>query len=785
VAVLLVLVGHLWPGLLPGGFVGVDVFFVISGYLITSHLLRHPPRRPRDLAAFWSRRVRRLLPAANVAILVTLAAGLVWLPSTMFRHLAQQAISSALYAQNWVLARQAVDYFAQGTATSPFQHFWSLSVEEQFYLVWPIVIGLLAWAAVTWRRRHRPAGPAASDALPGGSGDSGRAGGPWLAAGLTAVAAASFLFSLHETAVNPDAAYFITPTRMWELALGGLAALATPRILAGWARLPNAAPVRALTAWAGLGLIAVAAAVSSSGTPFPGSWALLPTVGAALFIVAESDDVPYGPHRLCRLRPVQLTGDISYSLYLWHFPFIVIAPAALGHQLTWYEAVAVAAVAYLVAWFSKCWIEDPFRRPGRIAWPVPLGWNRPRGADPTSRTNRRHRTGHASRVRHGRGQRHESLVRVFAAGAALMLVSSLAGGTAWGATARAEQAATAAARHALDGDTTCVGAAAAQNPNCAFNGATLLTSAGFAAQDMADVQDASANQCWNWQPFTSRKICSYGATADRTAWTGHRSDPAVAATPLQAAGSNQSAGPTATATVTPPKAGAGTRLRIALVGNSHAGVWQPALERLARAAGWTVDTYVASECYTALGVEENFDGQGATATCQDFVRWQVQTIASGGYDLVITSDRLGRAVRGQSMAGSFAPVEAGFARTLNTWTAAGIPVLVIRDQPYHSESVPDCVAAAGSADLAACGTPAAEALRPDPFYAAAQQDTSGLVHTFDPTRYFCSGQVCYGVVGGVVTHFDEGHMSATFSRTLAPYLRPHIAAALGGAVTRE
>ncbi|ALQ30951.1 hypothetical protein AA310_07400 [Arthrobacter sp. YC-RL1] len=147
---------HFWPKVLPGGFIGVDVFFVISGFLITSHLLTKPPRRIRDVGQFWIRRVKRLLPASFLVILVSLLG--VWLlaPETLWQDWGLQAIASTFYFQNWFLATSKVNYLAEADAPSPFQHFWSLSTEEQFYLVWPILIGLLVLLAIRWGKKTQP-----------------------------------------------------------------------------------------------------------------------------------------------------------------------------------------------------------------------------------------------------------------------------------------------------------------------------------------------------------------------------------------------------------------------------------------------------------------------------------------------------------------------------------------------------------------------------------------------------------------------------------------------------
>ena len=200
VAVSLVFAYHLWTDHLTGGFIGVDVFFVISGFLISSHLLRMPPRSVPDLITFWARRVKRLLPASLLVLAVTFVASRLVAPETQWATTAKQAGAAALYVVNWLLAADSVDYLAAESAPAPVQHFWSLSVEEQFYFVWPLLIGLLAWWA-TRRGRTRT-----------------------VVIGLGVVVAASLATSVCQTATAPAEAYFVTPTRAWEFALGGVAA---------------------------------------------------------------------------------------------------------------------------------------------------------------------------------------------------------------------------------------------------------------------------------------------------------------------------------------------------------------------------------------------------------------------------------------------------------------------------------------------------------------------------------------------------------------------------------
>src|SRR3954470_24878949 len=241
-AVALVVVCHSWPRALPGGFIGVDVFFVISGFLITSLLLGEVRRTGRvSLAGFWARRARRILPAALLVLAVCALATLAWVPQNHWQQFLDEIRASTAYVENWQLAATATNYFANAASVqSPVQHYWSLSAEEQFYLVWPVLILLVVLL---------------------------RGGRRGFALGMGVLALASLAFSIYDTAADPAAAYFITPTRAWEFAAGGLLALA------GTSRRPS-------VSWLRLAAIAIAAVFYGPATPFPGIAAALPVAGA-------------------------------------------------------------------------------------------------------------------------------------------------------------------------------------------------------------------------------------------------------------------------------------------------------------------------------------------------------------------------------------------------------------------------------------------------------------------------------------------------------------------------
>jgi peptidoglycan/LPS O-acetylase OafA/YrhL len=343
VAVLAVVLNHLWPDWLTGGYVGVDVFFVISGFLISSHLDREIVRTGRvRLGRFYARRVRRLLPAALLVLALSVVAAYLLLPYPRWEATAHEALASATYWENWLLAAKSVDYSAANAAASLVQHYWSLSVEEQFYLFWPLLLLLL------FKVRRRQA----------------------QIVGIAVVGVVSLGFSVYYTAQSPSEAYFVTPGRVWEFAVGALVALVgarfgLPRGVAGGASL------------VGFGMIVWSAIAYGHGTAFPGYLALVPTVGTALVIVAGTRQERQWHTVVTASSPVQLVGNISYSLYLWHWPLILVAPFVLGDVLqkgvmTTPYLLGVLAVAFVVAYLSKILIEDRGMAWGRLKRSTPL-----------------------------------------------------------------------------------------------------------------------------------------------------------------------------------------------------------------------------------------------------------------------------------------------------------------------------------------------------------------------------------------------------------------------------
>jgi len=334
VAIVAVLLCHAGLSFMAGGYVGVDVFFVISGFLITRLLLGELDRTGGiSLRRFYARRAKRLLPLSAVLLAAVGVLSLLLLSPVRAVEVSGDIVSSALYTANWHFAARSVDYFAQEVEPSPVLHLWSLAIEEQFYLVWPTLLLAVTWF---WRKRGGSLRPAI-----------------WVTLAVTLVG--SLLLGIHLTEDQPAAAYFSTFGRAWELALGaGLAVL-------GAVRIPRA--LAAGVGWAGLAAIVYAAVVFDAGTPFPGTAALLPTLGAACLILAGSSvhaRAKGAPAWLLSLPPVRYVGRISYSWYLWHWPALIFAAVIWG-PLSVPAALLVVAASWVPTAVTHHLIEDPLR----------------------------------------------------------------------------------------------------------------------------------------------------------------------------------------------------------------------------------------------------------------------------------------------------------------------------------------------------------------------------------------------------------------------------------------
>ena len=324
IAVLAVVIFHAFPFALPGGFVGVDLFFVISGYLITGLIVRETDEGRFRLSHFYARRIRRIFPALALILSFCWVAGWVVLTASEYKQLARHVAGGAGFVSNWVYWQEA-GYFDNAAETKPLLHLWSLGIEEQFYLVWPPV--LLWW----WRKSRSFAWP------------------------LFSLLVASLSWSLVEANRNLVADFYSPLTRFWELLLGGGLAyvlIRQPAIGLG---------VRRFLPWLGLLLIGIAITIISKEDRFPGGWAVLPTVGAVLVILGGGVADTWLNRRLLSSAPLVWVGLISYPLYLWHWPLLSFARIMGGETPSATTRMELICASVVLAWLTYRLLERPIR----------------------------------------------------------------------------------------------------------------------------------------------------------------------------------------------------------------------------------------------------------------------------------------------------------------------------------------------------------------------------------------------------------------------------------------
>ena len=306
-----------------GGYVGVDVFFVISGYLITSIIAREIESDTFSLSHFYERRARRLFPALFTVLAATAVGSFFLLMPWELEDFGQSLATTAIFSSNFLFFTEA-GYFDGPAEMKPLLHTWSLAIEEQYYLLFPAFLF------------------AVRNFL----------GGRYIGA-TAGLFIASFVISVWSTYAAPDAAFYLLPSRTWELMLGSLIALGTPMI--------SKAGLRQFTALLGVALVLTAVFLFQHDTRFPGLAALVPCIGTALIIIAGMGSQSTAVGKLLSWKPIVAVGLISYSLYLWHWPVLVLAKHYLLRPLDGLEASVLVGFSLLLAYVSWRFVEKPFR----------------------------------------------------------------------------------------------------------------------------------------------------------------------------------------------------------------------------------------------------------------------------------------------------------------------------------------------------------------------------------------------------------------------------------------
>jgi peptidoglycan/LPS O-acetylase OafA/YrhL len=332
VAAILVAVYHIWFGTVSGG---VDVFFVVSGFLITTSLLSRLRKHNKiNFLDFLLKLSKRLFPSAFFVMLVATIASIFWLPHLRWDQTVNEVIASAFYYQNWQLALNAVDYLAQNNEASPFQHIWAMSIQGQFYVIWPIIFFIsLLISKKLFRISLKKS----------------------LLGAFSILFLISFAYSIYKTSVNQPWAYYDTFARIWEFSIGGLLALSISYI-------SFKKSVSFIVGWLGLFIVVSTGALLPVSNVFPGYAALLPTLGAVGVVAAGADGGKFGVHRLLSAKPFLLFGSMSYAFYLWHWPILIFYYINTGYEsVSILHGLFLIVLSGLLAYITTRFIEKPLR----------------------------------------------------------------------------------------------------------------------------------------------------------------------------------------------------------------------------------------------------------------------------------------------------------------------------------------------------------------------------------------------------------------------------------------
>jgi peptidoglycan/LPS O-acetylase OafA/YrhL len=670
IAVVGVLAFHAGLPFLPGGYVGVDVFFVISGFLITGLVASEVELTGRlSLTRFYARRIKRLLPAAVLVLVVTAIASAFVLPPAGREAAGGDIVSAALYVSNWHFAIQQTDYLSVQTSPSPVLHYWSLSVEEQYYVLWPLVLlGTVALA-----RRYRLVTRRAVQVA------------------VVLVGAISLCWSLFWTTSNPPFAFFGLMTRAWELALGGSIALGAVALarLAPWAR--------AVVGWAGLAAIGWSMLVLTEDVPFPGTAALVPVLGAGAVLVAglprkaagppdlTVTRVDPGPGGLLSTRPMRSVGRVSYSLYLWHWPPLVLTSVALGHSLSPWLGVVVVLLAAIPAMLSHRYLEEPFRHSVALV-----------------RFPRR-------------------------AGIVAAVLTSLAVLVGFGV--------------------------AATTPVTKID-VTVMSKAPRAGQQGSSSPPVA----------TTVEVDPQQARTDLPAMYGNGCEAGIL-------------------TTEPARCVFGVKdasKRMALLGDSHAAQWFPALDRLATKNGFALEVDSKSACTAADVLQwEMKNAGGVYQRCTTFRNavldsWQADTANRPDVVVVASRDLVTVIQDGQRLShkDSLKAQRDGLERTYESLRQMGIQVVVIRDSMAPKYDIPDCLTE-NAKNPDTCSYRASDTA--PALYPELQAARAADVPVIDLTGEQCPDGVCPPIIDGHVVYRDSHHLTASFVQTLTGKLRAQLA----------
>ena len=709
-AVMAVFVYHLRPAALTGGFVGVDVFFVLSGFLISAHLFSEFAKTGKlNVLKFWARRAKRLLPASLVVLLLTAMSVWYIAPAALQERFYRDIGAATFYFANWVFAADSIDYLAADNSPSIVQHFWSLGVEEQLYVAWPLIL-MLGWVFFGAKFGFKAFG--------------------WILGSITVL---SFAYSSWLVYDNNPVAYFSTFSRAWQFGAGALLALAMRPRRANSDSLSEAAVSGSLEVRSGLSrfdfsrfgfsptLLSHAASwvgwlslvlfmfVFEANDGFPGWYAVVPVLATLLIILAGDPRGKLAPAWFLHWRPIQFLGDASYSIYLWHWPLIVLV--GFSYSVIPVRVAVIILVATLVlSALSMRFVENPFRF-GSFA--KKLAPNKVFFSVATTMVL----LFTSTQVASAQVVQQLEIARQQAAETTQKLLE------------RAEET-------SVDGDSapdtvwdsiSCMGPAFFAEPDCAgLEWETIIPAVGTAEDTAHDVEPieriGSDKGCLAWGDGYDLIECVFGKRG-------------------------------------------GTK--VALIGDSHAYHWLPAFSRVAEAEGWELHFLARAGCpANAVAREAAGDHVRGCFDWQDQLdKWAESTT---GLEHIVIANFAGSRFVGAGDYGAEQPAAVtGYQEAWASLIATGAEVMIMKDTPFISKETWDCVVA-NADQMSKCDVPLSQIEATfDNAAAAAVEAGLGVI---DFTSLFCREQMCPMSIGGIRVYRDSNHMSGTFSFLLSPYL---------------
>lgn len=681
---------------LRGGFIGVDVFFVVSGFLITSLLLREHSASGRiSLSRFYGRRVRRLLPASCLVIVGTVVAGNFWLEPLRLRDLGSDAIASGGFVANIVFAQRGTDYLQSALPPSALQHYWSLAVEEQFYVVWPALLALLLWRGIGARSRS--------------------------AIGIAVISAASLAVCIWQTSTSQPWAFFGLHARAWELGAGALLALAWPRLTA------TSPTIRGVSAWFGLGVVIATCFLVDEAMAFPGLIALAPVLGTVL-VLAAGDEARTGPVVILRNPVMQWIGARSYSIYLWHWPALIIGEAALDGPLSAMERVGLIALSVVGADLSYRFVENPVRHSTTLARRNVLTLVVGAGLVVVSIT-----AGLALR-----GKSVDLATDVVATTPTFVTTSTVSETTS--TTIDTSASSIASGSTLAPGTPTTTAATIPDGPPPSVVSPT---------EPLQAVIDAMSTQ----QVPKNLEPSLMGATGDK---------PIIYDDGCHLDAGSTEPGECVFGDVT-------SSFTVALFGDSHAAQWFNALDSIAKQRGWRLLALTKLGCTPIEQITYNSTVGATYPQCKPWRANVKKRLAAERVSVVFISysNRLQQVGVRQPF-----PDQVwldGFSELIPELRAIGTEPVLITDTPYPGRDVPICLSENVSS-VGNCAFSRERGVRQSRLDTNIAAAVDNAAQVLDVTNWLCTDKACPVIVGNLLVYRDTNHITTKYAEWLAPLI---------------